>query len=194
MKRSTILFLRPDLVSPAYKNTPPLPARDQKHRVEIAKADGWPGYWGSPRLATAAAGAAQLKSLSSRWIDLALKILDGFDYRQMKRLGDEIPPSTEPSVDGKTFRQQNQEIERKQREWLKQKGLESIAVQNNLDFESRIPENNGLGRVKRVCRLRLSIACCPTPWPVHLINIICSPVVARMGTLNGASSQAHKSR
>jgi putative tryptophan/tyrosine transport system substrate-binding protein len=39
----------------------------------------------------------------------------------------------------------------------------SIAVQNNLDFESRITKNNGLGRVKGVCRLRLSIVCCPTP-------------------------------
>ena len=119
---SLILFLRPDLVSPAYKNAPPLPARDQKHRVEIAKSDDWPGYWGSPRLATAAAGAAQWKRASSRWIDLALKILDGFDYKQMKRLGDETAVGA-PSV-GKTFRQHNQEIETKQQEWLKQKGLE----------------------------------------------------------------------
>jgi len=121
---NTILFLRPDLVSPAYKNAPPLPARDQKHRVEIEKADNWPGYWGSPRLATAAAGATGLKNFSSRWVDLALKILDGFDYRQMKRLGDEITPPAEPSVAGKTFRQHTQEIEKKQQEWLKQKGLE----------------------------------------------------------------------
>ena len=40
------------------------------------------------------------------------------------RLGDEIPPPADPSVDGKTFTQENQEIERKQQEWLKQKGLE----------------------------------------------------------------------
>jgi creatinine amidohydrolase/Fe(II)-dependent formamide hydrolase-like protein len=113
---SNLLFLRPDLVSPAYKNAPPLPARDQKHRVEIAKADDWPGYWGSPRLATAAAGAAQLKSFSSRLVDLALKILDGFDYRQTKRLGDEIPPPAELSVAGKTFAQHNQEIETKQQD------------------------------------------------------------------------------
>jgi hypothetical protein len=52
----------------------------------------------------------------------ALKILDGFDYKQMKRFGDEIV-SGEASA-GKTFTQYNQEIETKQREWLKQKGLE----------------------------------------------------------------------
>ena len=84
---STMLYLRPDLVSPAYRNAEPLPARDQKHRIEIAKASNWPGYWGSPGFASAAAGAARWKANSSRWVDLALKILDGFGYRQMKRLG-----------------------------------------------------------------------------------------------------------
>jgi creatinine amidohydrolase/Fe(II)-dependent formamide hydrolase-like protein len=93
---STMLFLRPDLVSPA--------------------------YWGSPEFASAAAGATQWKVSSSRWVDLALKILDGFDYRQMKRLGDEIRVG-EGSI-GKTNRQHNQEIERKQQDWLKEKGLE----------------------------------------------------------------------
>ena len=119
---SLLLFLRPELVSSAYKNAQPLPARDQKHRIEIARASDWPGYWGSPRLATAAVAAAQWKVGSSRWVELALKILDGFDYGQMKRFGDEIV--TGESSAGKTFTQRNQEIETKQREWLKQKGLE----------------------------------------------------------------------
>jgi hypothetical protein len=74
--------------------------------------------------ATAAAGAAQLKSFASRLVDLALKVLDGLDYSQMKRLGDEIPPPAEASVGGKTFAQHNQEIETKQQEWLKKRGLE----------------------------------------------------------------------
>src|SRR5262245_10658085 len=78
---SAILYLRPNLVSPAYKNAEPLPVRDQKHRVEIAKVSNWPGYWGSPGFASAAAGAAQWKASSSAWVELALKILDGFDYR-----------------------------------------------------------------------------------------------------------------
>jgi creatinine amidohydrolase len=119
---SLVLFLRPDLVSSAYKNAEPLPARDRKHQVEIAKASNWPGYWGSPRLATAAAGAARWKVSASRWAELALRILDGFDYTQMKRFGDETVPS-EPSG-GLTFRQHNQAIETKQQEWLKKKGLE----------------------------------------------------------------------
>ena len=109
-------------MNPAFKNALPLPDRDQEQRREIARASDWPGYWGSPGFASAAAGAKQWKASSSRWVELALKILDGFDYRQMKRLGDEIPGG-EGSV-GKNFTQHNQEIEAKQQEWLKKKGLE----------------------------------------------------------------------
>lgn len=119
---SLLLYFRPELVNPGYKNARPLPYRDQKQRIEIARATDWPGYWGSPRLATAAAAAARWKGNSSRLTELAHKILDGFDYSQMKRLGDESV-STEPNA-GPTFTQHNQEIEKRQREWLKQKGLE----------------------------------------------------------------------
>ncbi len=117
---SLLLYFRPELVSPGYKNAKPLPARDQKQRTEIARASDWPGYWGSPRLATAAAAAARWKGNSSRLTELGNKILDGFDYSQMKRLGDEVVVG-QPTGD---FTQHNQEIEIKQQEWLKKKGLE----------------------------------------------------------------------
>jgi creatinine amidohydrolase/Fe(II)-dependent formamide hydrolase-like protein len=119
---SLLLFLRPELVSSAYKSAQPLPAPEQKDRMEIAKASNWAGYWGSPRLATAAGAAARWKVSSARWVELALKILDGFDFSQMKRFGDETV-SSGPNA-GKTFTQHNQEIEMKQQEWLKQRGLE----------------------------------------------------------------------
>ena len=109
-------------MNPAYRNAQPLPYRDQKQRREIARASDWPGYWGSPRLATAAGAAARWKGNSSRLTERAHKILDGFNYRQIKRLGDEVvvgQPTGEIS-----FTQYNQEIESKQQEWLKKKGLE----------------------------------------------------------------------
>jgi creatinine amidohydrolase len=119
---SLLLYFRPELVSPGYKNARPLPARDQKERTEIARASDWPGYWGSPRLATAAAAAARWKGNSSRLTELAHKILDGFDYSQMKRLGDDVVVG-QPTGEI-TFTKHNQEIESKQQEWLKKKGLE----------------------------------------------------------------------
>jgi len=119
---SRLLFLRPDLVNPDYKNAPPITPRDAKHRLEIAKAEGWPGYFGSPRLASAAFGAKAWRIASSGTIDLALKILDGFDYRQSPRRGD-ATPAPEPAP-LRAFREHIQKMERQQQEWLKKKGLE----------------------------------------------------------------------
>jgi len=119
---SRLPFLRPDLVNPAYKNAAPITPRDAKHRLEIAKAENWPGYFGSPRLASAACGAKAWRIASSGTIDLALKILDGFDYRQPPRRVDTTrAPEPAPL---RAFREHIQKMERQQQEWLKKKGLE----------------------------------------------------------------------
>lgn len=120
---SVTLFLRPDLVSPAYKEAPPYTGQNREDLSRIAEAEGWPGYFGSPRLASAAAGARIMKALSTRWIELALKVLDGFDYRQMQRWGDvaETLPANAATV--RAALEHEQQIERKQLEWLKRKGL-----------------------------------------------------------------------
>ena len=121
---SRLLFLRPDLVHPAYKQAPPHTGRTMDDLIPIAKAEHWPGYFGSPRLASAAFGATTWKQFSARFVEVALKILDGFDYRQIKRLGDvtrTIPANV--AID-KAALEHDQAIQRKQQEWLKNKGLE----------------------------------------------------------------------
>lgn len=108
---SEILFLQPKLLDAEYKSAPPIAAQNREQLVKIAKADDWPGYFGSPRLATAAFGAKYWKEYSSRVIDLALRILDGFDYRQMKHVKE--TPVSERAL------KHERDIERKQSEWLK---------------------------------------------------------------------------
>jgi len=118
-----ILFLRPDLVNPAYKKAPPQTGRNIDDLIQIAKAENWPGYFGSPRLASAAVGATLWKVFSSGIVDVALKILDGLDYRQIKRRGDvtrTIPANV--AIDNAALAH-DQTIESKQQEWLRNKGL-----------------------------------------------------------------------
>jgi creatinine amidohydrolase/Fe(II)-dependent formamide hydrolase-like protein len=110
---SEMLFLQRELVDAAYKSAPPLAARNRKQLVRIAEADDWPGYFGSPRLASAAFGAKYWKQYSSRVIDVAVRILEGFDYRQMKRV--KVNPVSERAL------KHERDIERKQSEWLKTK-------------------------------------------------------------------------
>jgi creatinine amidohydrolase/Fe(II)-dependent formamide hydrolase-like protein len=51
-EQSNLLFVRPDLVRPGYAHAQPLTGRNWADLARIARADDWPGYFGSPRLAT----------------------------------------------------------------------------------------------------------------------------------------------
>jgi creatinine amidohydrolase/Fe(II)-dependent formamide hydrolase-like protein len=121
---SGMLFLRPDLVNPAYKNAPPLTGRDMNHLIQIAKEENWPGYFGSPRLARAALGAQAFKLMSAQINELALKILNGLDYRQISRFGDVTRKNPANAAIDKAALEHEQEVEKKQSEWLRKKGLQ----------------------------------------------------------------------
>ncbi len=82
---SRVLFLRRDLVKPEYSTAKPFTGKNWSDLVAMARADGWRGYFGSPRLATAARGAAILEEFSRQYVDLTLRVLDGLDPRSLQR-------------------------------------------------------------------------------------------------------------
>ena len=109
---SGILFLRPDLVGPISEAKPETGASFQD-LAELAKRPDWPGYFGSPRLATAARG--------TRWgawakvqINYALAIIDGADERLAQRVG--MTGDFNPNDAALAY---EAEVERKQQAWLK---------------------------------------------------------------------------
>jgi creatinine amidohydrolase/Fe(II)-dependent formamide hydrolase-like protein len=111
---SAILFLRPDLVGDI-SQAKPVTGASWRDLAELAKRPDWPGYFGSPRLATAARG--------TRWggwvkiqVDYALAILDGADERQVQRRGIGGDDSLGLERDALTY---EAEVERKQQAWLK---------------------------------------------------------------------------
>src|SRR5690606_15523331 len=83
---SRIIFLRPDLVPLSFLNAAPFTANSMDEAVAHGRADGWPGYIGSPRLASASFGARLMKHHSAEMNALALAILDGLDERTIPRL------------------------------------------------------------------------------------------------------------
>jgi creatinine amidohydrolase len=101
VETSITLFLRPDLVASGYANARSFTGRTISDLIPTAKEPNWPGYFGSPRHARAEIGSAALKSLSGTIVGLALRILDGFDYRQLARYGDvtKNDPGDAASVD-----------------------------------------------------------------------------------------------
>jgi creatinine amidohydrolase len=84
-EHSYLLFLQPDLVHPGFQNAKPLTARSWADLWQIARADDWPGYFGSPRLASREYGEARMQARATVMTDYALKILDGLDERTVPR-------------------------------------------------------------------------------------------------------------
>lgn len=88
-----------------------------------AEQADWPGYLGSPRHARADIGAAALTALSSTMADLALRILDGFDYRKIPRYGDVTSKDPGNSDIDRRAIANEQDDEHRQQAWLEKKGL-----------------------------------------------------------------------
>jgi creatinine amidohydrolase len=121
---SMMLAVRPDLVSPKFKSAKPQSSDKMEDLIEIAQSKDWPGYFGSPRLASRLQYQNGWQRAHREAITQALKILDGSDDREIPRFGDEMKKS-EPDVklDEESLRHEN-ENKRKQEDWLKRKGLQ----------------------------------------------------------------------
>jgi creatinine amidohydrolase len=120
---SWMLFLRPDLVLPAFRGARPLASQEMDELVNIAGQPEWPGYLGSPRLANAAHGAKVWQRASAVAIDLAMQILDGLDDREVRRFADAMLESpADVQLDRASLAHEAQ-VQRKQEEWLRGRGL-----------------------------------------------------------------------
>ena len=115
---SRLMFLRPDLIGPGYRELPSLAANDPAELFRLARTSNWRGYIGSPRLARAAHGARLQHYWATRNSVLALAILDGLDEGAIPRysrlmLSDKTVMN---ALEGAT--KYETEVERKQREWI----------------------------------------------------------------------------
>lgn len=82
---SWMLHLKPALVKPGFRSAPARGHADMEKLAAMAREPAWPGYFGSPRLATAAHGAAIWKAVRSATVMTALAILDGADPARFQR-------------------------------------------------------------------------------------------------------------
>jgi len=120
---STILFLLPGLVAPSVKEAEAQSGADWSALVRVARAASWPGYLGSPRVATASQGAKIVRALEETAVAYTLKILDGLDPRDIPRLGDLARNSQENVAIDEDALQHEKQMLRKQEEWLTRKKL-----------------------------------------------------------------------
>jgi len=118
---SLLLHLRPDLVAPSYKEAPAVTGHSLRESFEVAKAVDWPGYLGSPRLASARLGEAIWKSFVAAAVEHAVKILDGVESEKFQRYADLLEKN--PLYQGwiKEAATHAERLEAKQQAWLHKK-------------------------------------------------------------------------
>ena len=118
-EHSLMLHLRPELVSPGYKNAPVVTGHTLQESFDVAKASSWPGYLGSPRLATAAMGGRIWQSFAAAATDHMIKVLDGADPSQFQRYADLLERN--PIYQGwiKATTERDEQLDAKQRDWLR---------------------------------------------------------------------------
>lgn len=118
-EHSLILYLKPELVAPGYTNAPAVTGQTTQESFDVAKKSDWPGYIGSPRLATAPFGEKIWKAFSAAAVDQTLKILDGADPSAIPRYADilEKNPIYQKEWIGPA-KAHDEALEAKEREWL----------------------------------------------------------------------------
>src|SRR4028118_457153 len=121
---SVMLFLRPDLVSQSYKSLAPLTINKPADQFALARAENWLGYLGSPRIGNAAYGARRQQWRAALNITLANafldRILDERDVPRYSTIRLSNPEFTKNYAGRANYEAQ---IERKQQEWMKKKGV-----------------------------------------------------------------------
>lgn len=113
-EQSAILFLKPELVPEGYKSARSLTGANFDDLVNIAKGEGWPGYFGAPRLATAAMGALEFTRSSENLNAITLQILNGLDPGKITRWADKVDSELK----------YNGEIEKRETDWLKKNKIQ----------------------------------------------------------------------
>ena len=121
---SLMLYLRPDLVASDYKKAPVRTGATLDQSMAVTHEADWPGYVGSPRLATRAVGEQIWKALSASASTYAIKVLDGEDTTNVKRYGDLLAGVPAYVKVDEGARAAEDAIARKQVEWLKSKGID----------------------------------------------------------------------
>jgi creatinine amidohydrolase/Fe(II)-dependent formamide hydrolase-like protein len=115
---SQTLFLQPRLVHDDYRLAMPLTADSAQALTGIAESTGWPGYFGSPRLATPNAGAQVVEYRTKQVVELALRILDGFDWRALPTRADQNAMDSSFRTLDDNNRARSEEERRRQEEWI----------------------------------------------------------------------------
>jgi creatinine amidohydrolase/Fe(II)-dependent formamide hydrolase-like protein len=121
-EHSLILYLKPELVAPGYRTAPAVTGQSLQESFDEARKADWPGYLGSPRLATAALGEKIWVAFSAAASDQTLKILEGIDSSAIPRYADILEKNPIYQKEWISPAAAHDEaLDAKEREWLRRR-------------------------------------------------------------------------
>jgi creatinine amidohydrolase/Fe(II)-dependent formamide hydrolase-like protein len=117
-EHSFTMAIRPDLIGRGIATAKSITGKDVPDLRRIASAEGWPGYFGAPRLASLSMGRKLLAAEVKVRTDIALRILDGADEQQFQRYSSMIAgvPGVREVMDASSAH--DAALETRQRQWL----------------------------------------------------------------------------
>lgn len=123
---SRLLYIRGDLVRSIYASLVPVAGDSMNALVELAKKEGWQGYFGSPRLASSSDGALLYNRILQSSAFTLSRILDGFDSSKVPKFADEIlaDPAERVVMEGSVKR--DIEVKERQEKWLKKHQITAL--------------------------------------------------------------------
>lgn len=84
-EHSMMLYLAPSLVARDYRHAPTIAGATYDSSFAVAQRDGWPGYLGAPRLASAEIGRRIWTSFTAAALQTSVAILNGTDPARYQR-------------------------------------------------------------------------------------------------------------
>jgi creatinine amidohydrolase/Fe(II)-dependent formamide hydrolase-like protein len=118
-EHSRMLFLEPGLVRPEVATAPGVVATDLRNMVELARAPDWPGYFGTPAIASPEAGRRAMEGMADAAVDHALRALDGtLELKDGDRVAARVSgvPELQRPLDAAA--RHEREVEAKEAAWL----------------------------------------------------------------------------
>lgn len=124
MEHSMLYYSKPDFKNTGYKQAKPVTVADPNGLVTAAKEKDWPGYFGSPRLASAELGEKFWKMYSDFATRKVEQILDNKYTPNKLSSSDRMSQNPVFKSVNEDARAYEKQLEAKQNAWLQSKGIE----------------------------------------------------------------------
>ena len=113
-----MLFLKPEVVATGVRQAPAVVGHEAADLVALAQKPDWPGYFGTPAIASVEAGRRKMDGLATAAVDAALKAIDGTLPATAGRVVDQDAADPEFDRVTRASLEHDRQVEKREMDWL----------------------------------------------------------------------------